>query len=91
MTKKYEIEKVDDVINAMLGIAVENTAIANTLLKAKGHKDFIARAYRQKALFTILLLKELEFIDSSTYLTMVDNLDKEFKAAKLKAEKEGQM
>lgn len=82
------MKKVDDLVKAIMNIVEENTAIAKHLLQARGHKDFVARAHREKALFSILLLKELELISSTRYFAMVDNVDKEFKAERLKAKKE---
>ena len=90
MRKTYEFKKIDDVIKAITDIAEQNTATAKHLLQARGHKDFTARAHREKALFSILLLKELNFIGSDRYFAMVENLDRDFKKEKLKAKKEKQ-
>lgn len=84
MKKKYEIKNVTDVIRAITDIAEENTATAKHLLQSRGHRDFVAKAHREKALFSILLLKELGFISSDRYWAMAGNLDEKLSEERFK-------
>lgn len=83
---KYK--NIGELRGKVITIAEEDIAVARNLVQVKGHRDFLARAHRQKALFTILLLKELELISSRRFQAMAENLDQDFKEQKRKAQEE---
>lgn len=83
-----EYKNISELREKIITIAEDDTAIAKNLVQVKGYKDFLARAHREKALFTILLLKELKLISPRRFQAMTESLDKDFKEQKRKAQEE---